>query len=116
MAVKKKPASTVGTDGRTEADWIGDIAHRTLERIQGLAPELLTLQQQLRLLDRYAQDNGLSSASFILGVTGPEAVSTLLDATRLYADNAPAPGALSEAVRGVAEHTGRPKQSYHNYA
>jgi hypothetical protein len=84
-------------DGRTETQWIGDIAHRTLERLEQIAPELALLQQQFRLMAKWSVENNM-------GGTGAD----------LYIATV-ALKSLAEPVQRIIDATERPKQEYHHY-
>ncbi len=84
---------------RTDAEWIGDIGHRTLERLEKLAPELALLQQQFRLLARWGRENSMGGSSTDLYIN-----AVALDLST-----------LTEPVQAMIGATGRVKQEYHHY-
>lgn len=95
----------IAQDGRTDSQWYGDIGHATIERLQLLFRELLNLDSQLSILGAYADRQGLSSTVDMFGATVTE-VRQMMALLR----------ALEPSVADVVAHTGREKQSYHNYS
>jgi hypothetical protein len=93
-------------DRRTEAEWIGDIAHRTLERLDALRPELATLARQFDLMRQWCYTQGLSAAAFNL-----ERFSQHLD--EIAGVGSTGTGNGDRVVHGIVAATGREKQSYH---
>lgn len=90
-------------DERSHAEWVGDIAWRTLERLDTIRGELATLAQQLELLrSQWSEPRGESSAAYMLERYRESA---------LHLGN---PAALADLVHQIAESTGRDKQPYHN--
>jgi hypothetical protein len=89
------------SDARSEADWMGDIGWRTLERLELLTRELPTLSRQFEMMHDYAHRHGLDEL-----------------AARLYDAGAAASHAQyalpdESAVRLLISSTGREKQAYH---
>lgn len=94
----------VAGDGRSQAQWIGDVAHRTLERLEELRPELANLSRQFELLEGWCDTQGMASAAHMLRQYQNEAIELGL------------PSAAAMLVRSVADATGREKQPYHHHS
>ena len=88
-------------DSRTEEQWIGDIGHRTLERLALLRLEIPTLVRQLELMHNYAHSAGLDTLAAQLYDAGAQASH----AAAVLPDEA--------AVRLLIAATGREPQEYH---
>lgn len=91
-------------DSRSPEQWIGDVAHRTLERLELLRPELANLVRQLDLLAGWCDTRGLASAAHMLRVHQAEAMAL------------GEPQETAALVRYVAKETGREQQPYHHHS
>lgn len=97
-------AKEIAGDARSEAQWIGDIGHRTLERLEAVRGELSNLARQFELLSKWCDTQGQASAAYMLNQYKDEALELAM------------PNAAAMLVQTVTESTGREKQSYHNHS
>jgi hypothetical protein len=98
------------SDRRSDAQWLGDVAHMTMERLEKLQPELETLAKQFALLrQKWCYIQGASSAAFML----ERFEAHLYELAGVGAPDSD--GSARAVLRGIIADTGRPKQDYHHY-
>lgn len=96
--------NVVAGDFRTEEQWIGDVAHCTLGRLEELRGELANLAKQFAMLRGWI-DNQI-----------PALDSYQLEQYEQACLELGNPNGATAVVQGVVALTGRPKQPYHNHS